>query len=341
MRINYLTPVPHPAIAGTDALFNEMEVLKNRIGGELISIFPYKKRGRYFPGKLFGFPKYFQIKASEAKSDINHIYAPELALFPIYSFLKKPIVYNVVGSISPTVELPPLSQLKRFKKIIVSNERDYQLLKDRKVEQAHIIPTGIDQTKFSSQSLPLGDELVLMMASAPWMASQFQSKGIHLLLQALQGLAGVKIIFIWRGLMAGQMRALIAQYQVADKVTFVNEKVAINNYFKQIHGTILITNKSEDVKAYPHSLLESLTVSKPIILTDKIPMSKLVSEQQCGLVLNSFTVASLIACIQQFKTNYATLAQRTQQMDKSSFSVETMTKQYMAMYEEVLKNFKA
>ena len=338
MHVTYLTPIPHPAIEGTDALFNEMELLKNRIGGQVISIFPYKKRGRYFPGKLFGFPKYFQIKASEEKSAINHIYAPELAIFPIYSFLKKPIVYNVVGSFSPLVELPPLKQLKRFKKIIVSNEKDYQFLKDRKVEQAHIIRTGIDQTKLVASSLPLGDELVLMMASAPWLASQFHTKGVHLLLQALKVLTGVKIIFIWRGLMADQMRALIEQYQVADKVIFVNEKVSINDYFKQIHGTILITNKSEDVKAFPHSLLESLAVSKPVILTNKIPMSKLVAQQGCGLVLNNFTVTSLVDGIKKFKKNYSTLLQQTKEMDKSSFSVETMTRQYLAMYEEVLKS---
>lgn len=337
MYVNYLTSVPPPAMNQTDALYNEITYLRRHIGGEFMSFYTAPKRGFNWPWQLTAFPHLLKIKAAERRSDLHHIYTPKLTPFPFLFALSKPIILSVVGNLSEGIPIPSPIRLRPIDKIVVSNERDLAFLHQQNIKNGVIIRTGIPQSHLTTQQLPLTNKLVLLMASAPWNMEQFDTKGIRLILQALQQSDDVKIIFIWRAYKAAYMRQLIQEYGVSEKVELVNEHVVISDYLERVHGALLLCNKGGVIKSYPHSLLETLAVSKPIITSKIIPIADFIQAHRCGLVLPNFSVPKLLDCFRQFRNQYTELAAKTQQLDKSLFSIDNMVMDYQSLYEQVTK----
>ena len=59
-----------------------------------------------------------------------------------------------------------------------------------------------------------------MMASAPWVESQFQTKGVEALLEAAQLNARLHITFLWRGHLLAEMKQRLAQADLNAQETY-------------------------------------------------------------------------------------------------------------------------
>ena len=336
--ISYLCTSPHEAVKHTDAIYQEIELLRQEFTGSVTSLFPLKRPSSLVPPMLMGVLNLRTIRNRDRAHQINHIFAAGLFHLPMVHLLEKPIIYTVVGGIRKNVKIPPRSFIKKVDRLVVSSKRDQAILA-QKIDVAVdcILPSiATDNFEQSKIALDQGDTMHLLMASAPWERTQFESKGIHLILKALQQVANLHLTFLWRGLQVAHMRNLIAQYGVGDKITFINEKVDVNALMHRMHGTILLCNDPAVIKSYPHSLIESLVCGRPVIATPEIAMSDQVSERRCGLILGEFSSNALQNLLVEFRSNYTDLQAYTMTLPKTMFAPSDRLRRYGAIYESLI-----
>lgn len=332
MSIQFLLTSPKPAIEGTDAVYQEIQAIQKLAGGTMTNLFPLSQPNSFFPRFLYGWHQRNTLKKQEQQTQINHIYAPVLYYFPILKQLKNPLIYTVIASLKGRKKPSNIKALQQIAQIIVSNSRDYNILSDWGFKNHHLIRPGIATQDFQSHTLALQKELVLLMASAPWEAAQFHSKGVDLLLKALQQRPYLKMIFLWRGFLYEEMQAKIKAYQVESQVQIINKKVKVNDILKEVHGTVLLAKTPQLVKAYPHSLIESIVSGKPVIIGNEIPMADDIQEKKCGLVVKDFAIDHFLEQLDVFYENYESLATVCRKLNATDFSEKRMVQEYLQVY---------
>jgi glycosyltransferase involved in cell wall biosynthesis len=170
------------------------------------------------------------------------------------------------------------------------------------------------------------------MASAPWAEDQFDLKGVDALLEAAARLPKLRLILLWRGLLLKQLMERVQRSGIGDRVEIISKRVDINACLRRVHATVLPAKRSDIVKAYPHSLLESLVAGKPVILSDALPMADFVRQHECGIVIEEVSAQTLVQAIGDLRARYKSLAERARLMDPLSFSRNAMIECYRESY---------
>jgi glycosyltransferase involved in cell wall biosynthesis len=333
MSVLYLLTFPEPVLEGTDAVWQDVEALQKAFGGTRINLFPFKKPTKFLHVSLYGLHRIKSVRSQENNQlKINHIFVPTLHYLPLFYFMKNPIVYTVGASLQKQKKPLNIDRLNRLHRIVISNERDRQILESWGIKNYSIITPGIDSSGFSPYPLPLEKELILLMASAPWDKAQFYSKGVDLLLETAAELPYLKLILIWRGHLHEELLKKIRHHGVRRKVEVINEKVNVNDYLKKVHATILLAKHPKLVKSFPHSLIESLAAGKPVIVSNTIPMADYVTEHRCGVVVEELQIESLAESISLLMNQYKSAADQARRIRAQDFSLEQMIHQYRRLY---------
>jgi glycosyltransferase involved in cell wall biosynthesis len=332
MSILYLVTAPPPAIAGTDAVLREVAALRDAFQGEIINLSPLTSSTQRFPKQLYGLHKVRELRSTERRCRINHVFFPFPYPFPVLRLLRNPIFYTATASLDPGRRPFALGSLKRLERIIVSNERDAGILKAWGLSNHAIIPSGIDAQGLQPAALPLDRELTLLMASAPWDRRQFESKGIDLLLATAARLPFVRLILLWRGMLADELSKRVARLGIGERVEIVNRRVRVSDYLARAHATIVLAHNGGVVRSFPHSLIESLLAGKPVLLSDTIAMSEYVTGLDCGVVVREMSVAALSAAIDLLMRRYEELASSTRRITPDAFSIEAMIEDHRRLY---------
>jgi glycosyltransferase involved in cell wall biosynthesis len=332
MSILYLLTAPPPLFEGTDAVQQEVAALRDAFAAKVTNLSPLKTSTRRFPKQLFGLHKVKELRALERQCKINHVFFPMPYPFPILRLLRNPIFYTVSGSLDANRRPRGRSQLQKLRGIVVSSERDAHILESWGLRNYTIIPPGIDTSGLIPSKLPVGRELVLLMASAPWIGRQFDLKGIDLLLATAAKLPYLRLILLWRGVLADELAMRVRRFGIGARVEIVNRKVNINDYLKQAHATVLLAKDGRIVKSCPHSLVESLLAGKPVLLNDAIAMSDYVSKHRCGVITRRMDVDSLASAIDLLMRNYHELSGNATRISPAQFSIETMIENHRRLY---------
>jgi glycosyltransferase involved in cell wall biosynthesis len=125
---------------------------------------------------------------------------------------------------------------------------------------------------------------------------------------------------------------------VGAQIEIINRKVDVNTVLSKVHGTILLAENSSLVKAYPHSLIESLAGGKPVITTSVIAMSDYITKNKCGFVVEDFSLESLIAKIDQFRSQYMTCSDAAHRVGAEDFAVPRMLSEMEKVYDKIMSN---
>ena len=332
LSILYMLTSPKPALEGTDAVFQEVDLLQSTFGGDSVNLMPFKNPGSRFPRQLFGFHVLRKIRELERQCTINHVYYSSPYVFPILNFLKNPIVYTVTAGLNAKKMPANITALEAMQQIVVSNERDAAILRTWNISNYSIVPPGLDSSGLVSTSMPLKNELILLMASAPWVEKQFDLKGIDVLLEAVAKLPNLRLILLWRGLLYHELIERIQRLGISDKVEIINHYVDVNEYLKRAHATVLLAKQADIVKSFPNSLMESLTAGKPVLVSDTIPIADMVQINQCGIVVKDIRFQGLVEAINKLMVGYAGLADKARKCGKNIFSERAMLESYRHIY---------
>ncbi len=348
MRIAYHFTIPRPPLPELDAAIQDALRLQTRFPGELNFLYPVKKASRLVPRFLCGLHQWSNLAILDRQVDLHHLYSNEFYPYPILNRLQKPIVYTIVASLKEG-RCPLLYRLWnsmerifRFVRkadliFVTSNERDGQILSRWGVKQPVVVPPGIDLTKFSysqeSGEYSVTSKFVLLAGSAPWSLAQFKTKGVELLLEAVQAIPNLHLILLWRGVLFEEIQRRVQQQNLADRVEIINHHVEVNQLLARVHATVVLSKSPYLIKAYPHSLLESLGAGKPIIISDGLAMSDYVKKTACGEVVSEFTLTDFVAKLEHLRQNYLAYQQTVRQLDLQQFSIENLVNSYGEIYE--------
>jgi len=334
MSVLYLLTVPPPAIEGTEATLQEVSALQSAFAGKSVNLFPLKHPSGLLPKWLYGLHQVGALRAMERDCKLNHVYFSVPYFFPVLRVLRNPLVYTVTASLENYPRPHNLVHLRSLHRIVVSNERDAAALRSWGLTNYSVIPPGIDTSRLAPAlaPLPLAGELTLLMASAPWVRRQFDLKGIDVLLETAARLPSLRLILLWRGLLLDELNERVQRLGLTDRIEIVDRKVAIGDYLGRAHATVLLAKEPDIVKAYPHSLLESLVAGKPVLVGGRIPLADYVRQRGCGIVVEDVGVAALTAAVATLRERYPDLARNAMNIGADAFSVTSLVENHRRLY---------
>ena len=335
MNLLYHLPILPPKIPQAEALSQEIAALRARFGGELCYLNPNQRSPIYIPRLLFGFHKLQRLRAIENKLDLHHFYNPDPFPYPILRYLRKPVIYTISSGLGN--RRLNINYFKSMAAVVVADHRSLKILQAQGIENCHRVRPGIDTTRYTYSPLPLESKIKVMVASAPWTPAQFQTKGVDALLAAVQQARRLHLIFLWRGVLKEEMVRRVRQLKLEKQVTILDKLVDVNHILAGVHATINLATASAIIKAYPHSLLDSLAAGKPVLVSQALPMADYVKKKQCGVVVNQVTPAGVLTAIEALVGDYQALRESARQVGQRDFSLQGMLDSYRRVYEQIIK----
>lgn len=335
MRIAYHLTAPPPRVAGADAVHQEVEALRARFGGEVVNLFPLSNPARWFPKALYGRHLGDRLRELDDAVDLHHVYFANLHVFPVLRRLRKPIVYSVAAGLQGQRQ-PAADALRRIRCVAVSNDRDRAVLKSWGVGNYRLIRPGIDTSRFTHTAPAARWPFVLLAGSAPWVRRQFAQKGVDAMLWTLRQMPDLRVVFLWRGILKDQLMRRVRRLGVEAQVEVLDGAVNVNEVLARCHAAVVLAETPRIVKAYPHSLLESLAAGKPVIASRAIPMSDYIAEKECGAVAASPHPHAFKAAVENLVNDYDRFQSNALRTGARDFAVENLLQAYGELYKAAL-----
>ncbi len=325
--IHFLPASPKPHISQTDALWNEANALYEKFGGRVESVYPFKRPFKHTPIGFYG----RGLLKDVSENDITHVFSPSLRPYP---FLKSSASIRMISVASSVAGFSPnyLRKHAFLDKIVVSNERDFRVLTNAGLQNMQLISTGIPVVGEKTRKTYEGGPFRIILASAPWTRYQFKQKGLHLMLELLKKMPEVELCLVWRGLHYAAMQNLVSQHALGHRVQVINEKVDVPKMIKDSHATILIVDDERIIKSHPHSLIESLFVGRPVVISKNIPMADTVKKYGAGVILAEFTIEELKTQVLELIHAYDNYASKAYGFNNYIYDWNRMLSDYGELY---------
>ncbi len=330
-RILYHVTIPRSPMAECEAVTQDVRLLQQVAPGELFHLYPTHAPGTRIPRLAWGLTQLPALWRRERSARLHHIFNPDPFPFAVLRLLRRPVVYTVVGGIREDQREMACRLAGLARRILVSSPEDEQQLREWGIEQVQFIPPAIDASRFSYTPLPPGAPFTLLAGSAPWTTEQFASKGVDALLQAAQRHADLRLVFLWRGVVYEEMMQRVQARGLGDRVRVLNEQVDVNAALANASAAIVLAARSDVVKAYPHSLLESLAAGKPVLISRAIPMASWVEQAGLGVVIDGVDADAVLRAV-------ADLEGRSFQPDALRAAVEGRVAQFQQTHHMVYRS---
>jgi glycosyltransferase involved in cell wall biosynthesis len=332
VSVLFLLTTPPPVISGTDAVVQEVELLRSRFGGEVIYLRPSWRARSWYPTSLLGLHRLHAITHCDRRVDVCHVFASQLFHLPVLRAVTRPIVYTVTSGVGPEDAMPSLAYLRRLGAIIVPGRADLKVLTDRGLPNVELILPGIDVNAFVDAAAPSGPDFVLLAGSAPWARQHFQTKGVNAMLEVARTMPDLRLVFLWRGVLLQEVMDRVRRLGLLERVEILRDRVDVSRVLTRVHAAVVLATGPGLVRAYPHSLLEALAAGRPVILSDGNPMAEYVRAMECGRVVPGADVHALAEAISDLRQNYERFRARAREIGKRDFSQERLVAAYRSLY---------
>ncbi|MCJ7446023.1 MAG: glycosyltransferase family 4 protein [Methanotrichaceae archaeon] len=331
LRVLYISPSPLPTVQGTDGLFTEIGYLREFFGGDMISLSPARSLPPLIPVNLYGMHQIRTLKRYNKKVDIFHLFFPYIVNFRVLRYLSKPIIYTIISGMDEKClprSGPPCT-------LVVSSSPEADILRSRGFLDVHVIRPGIDHSQIQVMPPTEPDsEFVLLTGSAPWIKSQFDTKGFDLLLKVLTRLPRMRLICLWRCTLYREWFDRIQSFGLTDRVEIIQKKTDISKILSRCHAAVVLSSEYGHVKSYPNSLMEALAAGRPVLVSRSNPMSYYVEDNGCGKVIEDLCLEELINAIHEIMEDYSTFT-RASLLAGRDLSAARMIDDYRHLYQNV------
>jgi glycosyltransferase involved in cell wall biosynthesis len=304
MSIVYLLPTLPPKSPKAEAIAQEIDLLRRHFGGQTVHVNPNAFLPRPFIPRLgFGWHSLPQLYGLARQASLFHFFNPDPFPYPFLLMLPKPVVYTITAGVE---QRPNLAFFRRMALVAVPDERTLAQLQGWGLSNVALQRPGIATERFTQNALPLAPSLPLrlLVASAPWTLAQFATKGFDALLGAAQMMPNLHLTLLWRGILASEMRRRIANLELEERVTLIDETVDVNAALAQVHAAAIFATAPGIIKSYPHSLLDALAAGKPVLVSRTIAMADYVEAQGCGVVVETVTPEAVATALTQLRAGY-------------------------------------
>lgn len=337
MSVLYVLPILPPKEPAAEALTQEIALLRGRFGGDVVFVNPNRRLPRpLIPRLLFGWPMLARLRRLAHAAEIVHFFNPDPYPFPFLHALDRPVIYTItsgVDTLGPSM-LPVRAFLQRMAAVTVPDQRSLTRLRDWGLTNVTIQPPAVDSTRFTHTPQPLGenDPCHILVASAPWTAEQFATKGYEALLLAAQDDPTLHLTLLWRGVLTHLIHQRIAMLNLDRRARVIDRTVDVDEALGRVHAAALFATRPGLVKSFPHSLLDALAAGKPVLLSRAIPMSDYVAAQGCGVVIDQVTPEAIAAAVRTLRRTYTELSRTAHSIRARDFQPEAALDAVAAIY---------
>ncbi len=336
MRAIYHVTMPPSRMASCDAVIQEIESIRALVPGDIMHLYPAKTPGTRFPRRLWGIWLAPALSKLERRVDLHHVFNPDLYDFALLRFMRRPIIYTAVTGARPDQRQAARVLERRAKSIVVPSDGDLNLLREWGITNAISVQSGIDASRFNRQPMPLGTPPTLLMGSAPWSVPQFASKGVDALLALAREWSELRLIFLFRGVLENEMRQRVAAAGLQNRVEVLTGQMDVNQVLARAHAAVALAADASLIKAFPHSLLESLAAGKPVLVSRSIPMAIDVERDGSGVVIDRISVDDLRIAVRRLFADYPGYVKAAIQAGKHIPTAHGMAEQYVRLYQSVV-----
>ena len=321
-------PFLPPRQPACEAISQEVAALRGRFGGRVIYVNPNQHLPLPLPRMCFGLHRLRRLRHDEGEIALHHFYNPDPFPFPYLRLLRRPVIYSLTGGVD---SLPHRTFFEKMAAITVMDRGSYVRLRRQGVKHLFLVRPGIRVERFTPHPLPWGGEIRVMVGSAPWTKAQFRSKGVLTLLEAAKLNRRLHLVFLWRGILVEELKRWIRTFGVEERVTVWDRLVDVNEVLRDVHAAVVLASTPALVKAYPHSLLESLAAGKPVLVSRAIPMAQEVEERGCGEVVEQVSAEAFLTALETLGRYYPARC-RAALATGRNFSVERMVSSFEEVY---------
>jgi len=355
MKIAYISP--YFSIGGTEehilqlisSLKRRHEIIllttrgeDERVGGEIKLIhFPFLKGRRIIsglPGVIKGLKK-----LSKYNPDLVHVHAgAEFLLLSKLSGIRAPLVFTCHGYIRSFDYFTSafLCNLFADKVIAVSRaERNFLLKKGLRKEKIKVIWHGIEKKKLNKKKVEelkahygIGNRKVVLGA----VGRLSKEKGIPLLLKAVSSLScqNILLMFLGGGDKKVYFQGLAKKLHLEEKTVFTGFVPDVENYLKLFD--IFISSSLKE--SFGLSILEAMSMGKPILAADIAPLREIVGEG--GLFFKKGSILDLrdkLSYLIEDRPLRENLARKAELRFKNFFQIKDMVEKTEAVYKKLIR----
>jgi glycosyltransferase involved in cell wall biosynthesis len=271
------------------------------------------------------------LRFLESRFDVTHIYT-SLGDWHFLSALgSRPIVLTLTQHGEPgKAEL-----LQKTARVIAETERLAESARRHGVphEKVSVIHPGVDLDLFAA-SPPPARPWKCLFASSPENRSEIATKGVNLLLDVAALIPDVEFTILWRPFGPQADLALEdVKAQAPSNVKIIKQRVPnMHAYLQQFH--FVVAPFRSVGKPCPNSILESLAVGRPVLISDFVDIGDLVEETGSGVSF-ACTPQSFADAVNRVCAHYDAYQHNARPCAERHFDFRHTLQQYSQVYESL------
>lgn len=337
-RVTYWTGVWHPS---REAISKEVDILRRR-NGRLAPVVSFaegqhcrwhaRERVLTLGGHQHAW-LHVVAAALERRGGVTHAFGALDGWHLLRSLGRRPIVY--------TAALPgSLLHRSLYDKVAVF-AAESQPIADTLVRagvpaaDVEVVYPGIDLSEFSAGPPPQGDRFRVLFASTPAKVSEFDERGIPLMVEAARRAGDVDFVLLWRnwGDRDAARRALAALDLPPNVIVEMRDVADMPTEYRDAHATICCYADGFG-KSCPNSVVEGLACGRPAIVTGGVGVAGLLARNGAGVMVPR-DVDGLLAGIRELRDDLDGFGVRARRLAETTFGIDVFVERYAAIYARV------
>lgn len=271
--------------------------------------------------------------AVERQGDVTHVFGALDDWHLLRAVGRRPVIFTAALPGAPV----DASLFQKVTLFAAETESLAQALRRTGVASARIrvVPPGVDLERYAPVPPPPLDPFTILFASSPSRPSEFDQRGIPLLVEVARRIPHVRIVLLWRswGHRRGMRLAFDSLNPPPNIIIERRSGRSMESIYAAAHATICAYAGGFG-KSCPNSIVEGLACGRPAIVTDTCGLADLLDDFGGGQVA-ARDPDDVTAAIERLRADYAQSCARARMLAERHFDVRSFRRSYQELYRTV------
>lgn len=278
---------------------------------------------------LLFFPLLFLLHRIWIGKGITHIFTSLGDTIFLKFFIHSPTI--ITGTSSSGIEKirKRVLKLRKVSYIIVESKMDLLVLRKLGVDHRKIKLVYPFSDLKNTNPNRKRRAFTVSFASSPLGKNLIENRGVYLLLDTAKRLPEIEFRLYWRRDFIKEIKQELRHRNLQNVILIADVKRPEEIY----ENSDVITTPFKTIeghKSAPNSIIESISMKKPVLVSTMVGISRLVHNTQCGLVFEP-NPSSLAESIKKIRRNYSAYKNKCRPI-ANRFTKEKFIRSYQKIY---------
>ena len=266
----------------------------------------------------------------EPRGDVTHAFGHVDGWHQFRSLGRRPFVFTVVIPGQP-FELPMYDRVSLFaaeSEPLAASLGAAGIASDR----IRIIYPGVDLDEFRPAPMPSSMPFRILFASSPADPSEFDARGLSLLIELARRHRDIEVVVLWREWGAvDESRRRLAALGPPDNFKVERRGArSMADVYAGVHATACFFREGFG-KSCPNSIVESLACGRPALLTDTCGIAGLVAHRGAGIAVPR-SIDAISDGLECLRAGFERHSQAARRLAEDCFGAERFVRDYLDVY---------